>query len=143
MAASPLARLRRICLALPEAEEIETWETPTFRVRGKIFALVWPTGDGLSVWLKAPRGSQELLIEVDPRRFFRPPYLGHKGWVGVMLAGAVDWEELAALARRSFTLVAPRKVTAGVMEDEGEPPPHPSPLKRGRGKEKSGGERRR
>jgi len=137
MAASPLARLRRICLALPEAEEIETWDTPTFRVRGKIFALAWPTGDGLSVWLKAPRGSQELLVEVDPKRFFRPPYLGHKGWVGVMLTGAVDWEELAALVRRSFSLVAPRMVAAGVMRDSDEGAAAPSPaLPRSRGREK-------
>ncbi|MEI6160506.1 MAG: MmcQ/YjbR family DNA-binding protein, partial [Roseococcus sp.] len=84
-----LARLRKICLALPEAEERETWETPTFRVRDKIFcmALLEP----LAIWVKAPRGSQELLIEAAPERFFRPPYLGHKGWVGVRLTGRHDW----------------------------------------------------
>jgi predicted DNA-binding protein (MmcQ/YjbR family) len=139
MAASPLARLRRICLALPEAEEIETWETPTFRVRGKIFALVGGRGDAPAVWLKAPRGSQELLVEVDPKRFFRPPYLGHKGWVGVMLAGAVDWAELAALVRRSFALVAPRTVAAGVAVDQGDPPPHQPPM---RSKVATGGRKR-
>jgi hypothetical protein len=110
MAPSPTARLRRICLALPEAQEIETWETPTFRIRGKIFALVQADG----VWLKAPKGSQEILLEAAPDRFFRPPYLGHKGWVGVRLDGAVDWEEVAALVRRSFSLVAPRRI-AGAM----------------------------
>ncbi len=131
MALSPIARLRRICLALPEAREIETWEIPTFRVRGRIFALVGTRGDAPSVWLKAPRGSQELLVEVDPGRFFRPPYLGHKGWVGVVLSGPVDWDELAALVRRSFSLVAPRKVAAAVAGDDGPPPPRPSPARGG------------
>ena len=112
MAASPLSRLRRICLALPEAAEVETWERPTFRVRGRIFALVGSRGDALAVWLKAPPGAQELLVEVDPRRFFRPPYLGGRGWIGVVLAGPVDWAELEALVRRSFSLVAPKRLAA-------------------------------
>ena len=112
MAASPLTRLRRICLALPEAAEIETWETPTFRVRGRIFALVANHGGALAVWLKAPPGAQEVLLEVDPSRFFRPPYLGGRGWIGVVLAGPVDWPELGALVRRSFSLVAPKRVAA-------------------------------
>lgn len=114
MPVSPITRLRRICLALPEAAEVETWDAPTFRVRGKIFALVaaHPTsaGDAPAVWLKAPRGAQELLLAVDPARFFRPPYLGGRGWVGVVLAGRVDWAELDALVRRSFSLVAPRRL---------------------------------
>jgi predicted DNA-binding protein (MmcQ/YjbR family) len=112
MPTSPLTRLRRICLALPEVAEVETWETPTFRVRGRIFALVGSHDDALAVWLKAPPGAQELLIEVDPRRFFRPPYLGGRGWIGVVLAGRVDWAELDSLVRRSFSLVAPKRVAA-------------------------------
>lgn len=114
MPPSPIARLRRICLALPEAEEIETWDTPTFRVRGRIFALVRARGEEDAVWLKAPRGSQELLVEIDPRRFFRPPYLGHRGWVGVVLDGPADWKEMRALVRRSYALVAPRSLAAGM-----------------------------
>ena len=104
-----LARLRRLCLALPEAEERETWETPTFRVRGKIFcmALLEP----LAIWVKAPRGSQEVLIEAAPERFFRPPYLGHKGWVGVHLTDRPDWAEVEGLLRRSHALIAPRSLT--------------------------------
>lgn len=110
MAASPLLRLRRICLALPEAQELETWETPTFRVRGKIFALVGSWRDAPAVWVKAPRGAQELLVEAAPQRFFRPPYLGGRGWVGVTLGGQVDWPELEALVRRSFSMVAPKRL---------------------------------
>lgn len=117
MAPSPITRLRRICLALPEAQEVETWETPTFRIRGKIFALVQDDG----VWLKAAKGSQEILLEAAPDRFFRPPYLGHKGWVGVRLAGAVDWEEVAALVRRSFSLVAPKRIAATIADAPARP----------------------
>ena len=118
MPASPLPRLRRICLALPEAAELETWQTPTFRVRGKIFALVSKWDQVPAVWVKAPPGAQELLVEVDPARFFRPPYLGGRGWVGVVLAGPVDWAELEALVRRSFSLVAPKRVAALLAEPE-------------------------
>jgi predicted DNA-binding protein (MmcQ/YjbR family) len=105
-----VARLRRLCMALPEAVEIETWETPTFRVRGRIFALVATHEGAPAVWLKAPRGSQELLLEAAPERFFRPPYLGGRGWVGVRLGRGVDWAEVDALVRRSFSLVAPKRL---------------------------------
>ena len=105
----PLARLRTICLGLPEAEERETWDTPTFRIRGKIFCMAFP--EPLAIWVKAPRGSQELLIEAAPDRFFRPPYLGHKGWVGMRLDAQPDWDEVAALVQRSHGLVAPNRLT--------------------------------
>jgi hypothetical protein len=107
---NPLGRLRKICLALPEAEERETWETPTFRVRGKIFAMA-ATNDGApAVWCKAPPGVQAILIGADAERFFRPPYVGHKGWIGVRLDTGVDWTELDALIRRSWRLTAPKRL---------------------------------
>ncbi len=105
-----IAALRRLCLALPEAEERETWDTPTFRVRGKIFCLV--AEGGTSCWVKAPRGSAELLVEAAPERFFRPPYLGGKGWVGVRLDADAEPAELEALVRRSYGLVAPKRLAA-------------------------------
>ena len=110
MSPAALTRLRRLCLALPEAEEIETWETPTFRVRRKIFVMVATHGEAPAIWVKAPPGAQEMLLAVDPARFFRPPYLGGRGWVGVVLAGRVDWAEIEALIRRSFSLVAPKRL---------------------------------
>ncbi|WP_270939205.1 MmcQ/YjbR family DNA-binding protein, partial [Falsiroseomonas oryzae] len=122
MPASPIARLRRLCLALPEAVEVETWETPTFRVRGRIFALVGSHGDAPAVWLKAPPGAQELLLAVDPARFFRPPYLGGRGWIGVVLSGSTDWAEVDALVRRSFSLIAPRRVAARVATPDAPAP---------------------
>jgi len=103
-------RLHKICLALPGAEEKEAWGDPTFRVRGKIFAME-KRGDGrVSVWCKAPAGSQLVLVGADPERFFVPPYVGHKGWVGMRLDTDPDWDEVAAFVRRSFSLVAPRRL---------------------------------
>ncbi|MGK7867456.1 MmcQ/YjbR family DNA-binding protein [Falsiroseomonas sp. E2-1-a20] len=111
-----IARLRRICLALPEAAEVETWDHPTFRVRNRIFAMVQTAEDGPAAWFKAPPGSQQLLLEAAPERFFRPPYLGHRGWVALRLEGSTDWAEAAALVRRSYRLVAPRRLAGQVAE---------------------------
>jgi predicted DNA-binding protein (MmcQ/YjbR family) len=107
-------RLRAICLALPEAVETTTWSDPTFRIRGKIFAME-KRGDGrASLWCKAPAGSQMVLIGADPQRFFAPPYVGPKGWVGVRLDDGPDWDEVAALVRRSYRLIAPKRLGASV-----------------------------
>jgi predicted DNA-binding protein (MmcQ/YjbR family) len=112
MPKKPTDRLRKICLALPEAEERETWGDPTFRVRDKIFAME-KRGDGrISIWCKAPPGSQMVLVGADPERFFVPPYVGHKGWVGVRLDNDPDWEEVAEIVRRSYRLTAPKKLAA-------------------------------
>jgi hypothetical protein len=110
MALKPLTRLRRICLALPQATEQETWGDPTFRVRGKIF--VHAVEDGASFWCKAPPGSQFVLVNADPKRFYVPPYVGPKGWVGVRLDGRPDWDEIARIVERSYRLVAPKRVAA-------------------------------
>ena len=112
MARKPTDRLRKICLALPEAEERETWGDPTFRVRDRIFAMV-KRGDGrVSLWCKAPPGSQMVLVGADPERFFVPPYVGHKGWVGVRLDDDPDWYEVAEIVRRSYRLTASKKLVA-------------------------------
>ncbi|HWL03755.1 MAG TPA: MmcQ/YjbR family DNA-binding protein, partial [Xanthobacteraceae bacterium] len=97
-------RLRRICLALPEAAEVEAWGDPTYRIRNKIFAME-KRGDGrLSVWCKAPDGSQQVLTGADPERFFVPPYVGPKGWIGIRLDRRPDWAEVETLIRRSYRL---------------------------------------
>ena len=111
-AARALERLRAICLALPEATEQETWGDPTFRVRHKIFA-IQRSGDGrLSLWCKAPSGAQEILVGADPARFFVPPYVGHRGWIGVRLDGKVDWDEVADLVADSYRMTAPKSLEA-------------------------------
>lgn len=114
MSRRPTDRLREICLALPEAVEKETWGDPTYRVRDRIFAME-KHGDGrISLWCKAPPGSQAVLVGADPARFFVPPYVGHKGWVGVRLDRGPDWAEIAAIVRRSYRLVAPRRLAAAL-----------------------------
>ena len=116
MAKRPIERLRAICLALPEAVEKEAWGDPTFRVRDKIFAME-KRGDGrCSVWLKAPPGSQAVLVGADQHRFFVPPYVGHKGWIGVRLDDGPDWEEVARLVTRSYRMTAPKRLAAQVAE---------------------------
>jgi predicted DNA-binding protein (MmcQ/YjbR family) len=108
----PIDRLRAICLALPEAIETEAWGDPTFRVRNKIFAME-KRGDGrISVWCKAPPGSQMVLVGADPERFFVPPYVGPKGWVGMRLDCKPDWDEVAAVVKRSYRLIAPKRLAA-------------------------------
>jgi len=112
----PIARLREICLALPEAIEKEAWGEATFRVGGKMFAM---TDDNhhnsghVSVWCKAPLMVQEILVNSDPERFFKPPYVGHKGWVGVRLdVKVVDWDELASIVADSYRMTAPKRLSA-------------------------------
>src|SRR3954447_22013485 len=104
---SHLDRLREICLALPEAEERETWGEPTMRVRDKIFAM--PKEHQLT--FKADPEERVALLE-DPR-FFVPPYVGTKGWLGLRLDGtAPDWDEVAELIAISYRLIAPKRLSA-------------------------------
>jgi predicted DNA-binding protein (MmcQ/YjbR family) len=110
-----MATLRRLCLALPEAFELETWDHPTFRVgggRGRIFCTA--AADGTSLTVKAdPAEREALLAQGDP--FFVPPYVGAKGWVGIRADDArVDWDEIAELITTSYCLIAPRRLAAGV-----------------------------
>jgi predicted DNA-binding protein (MmcQ/YjbR family) len=105
-----LSRLRGICLALPEAVEKETWEQPTFRVRDKIFAMVHAADGRMGVWCKAPAGAQAILVMAAPERFFRPPYVGPKGWIGIWLDGSIDWQEVADLIGRSYRMTAPKRL---------------------------------
>src|SRR5262245_26918361 len=111
-----LDRLRPICLALPEAEERETWGKETFRVRNKIFCMHMAEADAPVLWCKAPHGSQAILVGADPKRFFVPPYVGHKGWVGVRLNKGVDWREVADLVTRSYRMTAPKRLTIRLGE---------------------------
>ena len=111
----PIDRLRTVCLALPETTEKEAWGDPTFRVRDRIFAMQ-KRGDGrVSVWFKAPVGSQTILVGADPRRFFVPPYVGPKGWAGMRLDDDPDWDEVTTLVRRSYRLIAPKRLAALVV----------------------------
>ena len=123
MPSGPLTRLRRVCLALPEAHEVEAWGEPTFRVRNKLFAMYAAPnnhhGAGRpAVWCKAAPGNQALMVRAEPARYFVPPYVGPSGWVGVWLDRSPDWSEVKELMRDSYRLVAPRKLAALLGADE-------------------------
>jgi hypothetical protein len=112
----PLARLRKLCLALPEAHEVEAWGEPTFRVRNKLFAMFaagnHQGGGRPAVWCKAAPGNQALMVRAEPERYFVPPYVGPSGWVGVWLDRNPDWSEVQGLLCDSYRLVAPKKLVA-------------------------------
>ena len=114
--ASLVSRLRAICLALPEANERTSHGEPTwFAGKGKVFAMLDNHHHGaehLSVWLPAGLGAQEALIESDPKRFFRPPYVGASGWVGVVLDTKPDWKVVSWLVEQGYRLVAHPRLVA-------------------------------
>ncbi len=147
-----LERLRAICLALPEASEKEAWGDPTWRVAGKkMFAAQKGNvvGHRPSVWMKAPDGAQQMLVDAAPDRIFVPPYVGHKGWIGLWLDGQqIDWAEVEMLIESSFRLVAPKKVAALLpsvddAETDDHPPDLPVPQAKPIASTKSGGKLRK
>jgi hypothetical protein len=111
-----LARIRELCLALPETSERLSHGAPTFFVRGKrafLMVLTDHHGDGrFAIWCAAADGMQRMLVEADPERFFVPPYVGHRGWLGFRLDRSLDWEELAGIVEDAYADVAP----AGLVE---------------------------
>jgi hypothetical protein len=109
-----LKRVRALCLALPEATERLSHGAPTFFVK-KSFVMFMNDhhGDGrLAIWCAAPEGAQPALIGADPERFFRPPYVGPSGWVGVRLDVRPDWDEIAGVIEDAYRHVAPAKLLA-------------------------------
>ncbi len=113
-------RLRKLCMGFPEANERISHGEPTwFAGKGKVFAMLDNHHHGsphLSVWLPVGLDTQEGLVEADPSRFFRPPYVGVKGWVAMILDTKPDWSMVAALVRDAYVRVAPRKLAARVSE---------------------------
>ena len=109
-ALDPLERVRRICLAFPEATEAGGVGDPTFRVRDKIFAMQHAFKERRSLWCKAPTGLQQALVDAGPDRYFVPPYVGRHGWVGIFLDTALDWDVVAGLLEDSYRLTAPKRL---------------------------------
>jgi hypothetical protein len=114
----PVERLRRLCLALPETTERPSHGEPCFFVRDKkLFVMLDQHHHGaqhLGFWCAAPAGVQEEMIAEDPNRFFRPPYVGHRGWLGVRLRAhglaAPGWDEIAEIVRDAYRQVAPKSL---------------------------------
>jgi hypothetical protein len=112
----PLAEVRRICLALPEVIERPSHGSPAFFVRGKKTIVMFVDdhhGDGITgIWCAAPDGAQEALVAEEPDRFFRPPYVGGRGWLGVRLDRDPDYDELAAIIEDAYRCIAPKSLVA-------------------------------
>jgi hypothetical protein len=120
-----LRRLRDICLALPETFEKEAWGECTFRVTGgSMFAMTDNDHHGskhVAVWVKAPLDVQEMLVSADAKRFFVPPYVGSKGWIGVRLDYKVDWDELGDILKDAHAMSAPKRLPALLSGEETAP----------------------
>ena len=118
-----LRRIRRICLALPEVSERLSHGAPTFFVRGKkafLMVLTDHHGDGrFAIWCAAPSGMQAMLVDADPERFFVPPYVGHRGWLGVRLDRGIHWDELEGIAEDAYADVAPAKLVEAAHLGDG------------------------
>jgi hypothetical protein len=129
-------KFRRLCLAMPEAEEVETWGDNTFRIRGRIFAIGSP--EGRSVSIKASLDDQSGLIEMDPKAFSAAAYTGRFGWVSVRLAGlGVEMGE--RLVKNAWEQTAPKRLVNAQLtrrseprDVEGEYPVRPRPRRKGR-----------
>jgi len=111
MESDPLERLRALCLGLPETTERLSHGEPTWFVRDKKVFVTYSDNhhdDRLGFWCAAPPGAQEVLLEAAPERFFRPPYVGHRGWLDV----EVDWDEVAMLVQDAYRTIAPTRLVA-------------------------------
>jgi hypothetical protein len=122
-ASDAVQRLREICLALPEATERTSHGEVAFfcGAKGKQFVMLDDHHHGapwLAFWCAAPPGAQEALIARDPARMFRPPYVGHRGWIGVRIddvdGSGPDWAEIAEIVCDAYRQVAPRRLAERV-----------------------------
>lgn len=104
-------QLRTICLRFPEAiEATESVGNPAFKVNKKIFAMQHGADHRMSVWFKAPPGMQDAVVAQDADRYFVPPYVGHRGWIGAWMDGNPDWDAIADYVDESYRLTAPKRL---------------------------------
>ena len=117
-----IARVREICLSLPEAHEVEAWGEPTFRVRNKLFAMHSSAsthhGKGREgIWIAATHVTQDLVVHAKPDHYFVPPYVGPSGWIGAWIDRKPRWSEIADLLRDAYRLKAPKRLSALLPDD--------------------------
>lgn len=115
MADDPLPRLRALCLALPETTERVSHGEPTWFVRDKTVFVMFANhhhDDRLGFWCAAPAGEQEAQVTSAPERFYRPPYVGGRGWLGERLDVEVDWAEIDEIVREAYRQIAPKRLVA-------------------------------
>jgi hypothetical protein len=108
----PLERVRELCLSLPETTERLSHGQPTFFISDKKTFVMYLDNhhdDGrLALWCAAPEGMQRAMVDASPEHYFVPPYVGHRGWVGVRLDRDLDWNEIAGAIEEAYLTVAPR-----------------------------------
>jgi len=125
MSHKQLERVRRICLTLPETTERPSHGEPTFFVRGKVFVMFADNhhNDGhIAVWIPVPSGFQSAFIEADPKTYFKPPYVGVRGWVGIELDRISD-EDLTFHIQVAWELIAPKRLLSKMRANEDAPKP--------------------
>ena len=111
--ASALARIRARCLALPDVTERLSHGTPSFFAGAKMFAQYWNdhhSDDREALWCAAPIGMQRMRVRSDPDRFFVPPYVGHRGWLGVRLDRGLAWSEVQGVIEEAYATIAPERL---------------------------------
>jgi hypothetical protein len=110
----PLELVRALCLSLPETNERPSHGQPAFFVGDKRLFVMYLDdhhGDGrLAIWCAAPDGMQEMLVDAMPEHYFVPPYVGHRGWLGVRLDRDLDWDEIAGVVEDAYLTVAPKRL---------------------------------
>lgn len=112
----PLPRLRALCMSFPEVTERLSHGEPAWFVRGKKTFVTYSDhhhDDRVGFWCAAPPGAQAAWVDRDPERFFVPPYVGGRGWIGVRLdVVGVDWDDVAELVEDAYRTVAPKRLVA-------------------------------
>lgn len=124
MPSDPLPRLRRLCLALPEVTERISHGEPTWFVRGKKTFVMYANqhhDDRLAFWCAAAPDLQQMLVAAKPKRFFVPPYVGPRGWLGVYLDVPVGWDQVAELVADAYRQIAPARLVAQLDERSAAP----------------------
>ncbi len=115
MPTDPLPRLRRLCRRFPEVTERLSHGEPTWFIRGRKTFVTYADhhhDDRLACWCAAPPGDQQSMTAAHPQRFFVPPYVGHRGWLGVYLDVPIDWDEIAEITEDAYRMVAPATLIA-------------------------------
>ena len=110
-----LDRLRALCMAMPETTERLSHGEPTWFIRDKKVFVMFSDhhhDDRVAFWCPAPPGAQEVMVGSAPERFFRPPYVGHRGWLGVYLDVEVDWDVIGDLVEDAYRVIAPKTLIA-------------------------------
>ena len=116
----PLARVRKICLSLPETTERASHGAPSFFIRDKVCFVNYMDDhhdDGrLALWCACPPGMREGLVKAEPEHYFVPPYVGVRGWIGVRLDRGIDWDDVERVIREAYLAVAPKKIAAASLD---------------------------